>query len=171
MADSTIANLASGSPAQLTDVFPIQRASSTLKISVSDIVPLYAQQTAVVTLTAAQILALGDSTSPTELIAAPTAGHALIVDEIIINYHFVGSAFVVDTGNALGFELASSADTGNVGVNMAGFLDQTADYTQTIICQDVPSAGVGSIDLSSSLSGEPYGVYQAGAVSGGGLPL
>ncbi len=37
MADSTIANLTSGSPAQTADVLPIQRAASTLKLSVSDV--------------------------------------------------------------------------------------------------------------------------------------
>ena len=37
MSDSTIANLTSGSPAQATDVLPIQRASSTLKLQVSDV--------------------------------------------------------------------------------------------------------------------------------------
>jgi hypothetical protein len=37
MADSTIANLPSGSPAQTSDQLPIQRSSSTLKILVSDI--------------------------------------------------------------------------------------------------------------------------------------
>lgn len=37
MSDSTIANLASGSPAQAADVLPIQRGASTLKLAVSDV--------------------------------------------------------------------------------------------------------------------------------------
>lgn len=37
MPDSTIANLPSGSPAQLSDVLPVQRGSSTLNLAVSDI--------------------------------------------------------------------------------------------------------------------------------------
>ncbi len=40
MANSTIANLPSGSPAQPSDQLPIQRGSSTLKILVSDILAL-----------------------------------------------------------------------------------------------------------------------------------
>jgi hypothetical protein len=40
MADSTIANLPSGSPAQTTDQLPIQRSSTTFKILVSDILAL-----------------------------------------------------------------------------------------------------------------------------------
>lgn len=40
MADSTIANLPTGSPAQSSDQLPIQRGSSTLKILVSDILAL-----------------------------------------------------------------------------------------------------------------------------------
>jgi hypothetical protein len=40
MADSTIANLTSGSPAQSTDQVPIQRGSSTLKLTAGDIAAL-----------------------------------------------------------------------------------------------------------------------------------
>lgn len=40
MSNSTIANLTSGSPAQSTDVLPIQRSATTLKLAVSDIVAL-----------------------------------------------------------------------------------------------------------------------------------
>jgi hypothetical protein len=39
MADSTIANLTSGSPAVATDVFPIQRGATTLNLKVSDVSP------------------------------------------------------------------------------------------------------------------------------------
>jgi len=37
MADSTIANLTSGAPAQATDVLPIQRGSANFKLAVSDV--------------------------------------------------------------------------------------------------------------------------------------
>ncbi len=40
MSDSTIANLTSGSPAQAADVLPIQRANSTLKLAISDVLAL-----------------------------------------------------------------------------------------------------------------------------------
>lgn len=75
MADSTIDNLPSGSPAQGTDEFPVQRGGSTLKLTVQDVldqIPASLVKSVTVNLTSDDILAL--ASSPFQILPAQGPG-------------------------------------------------------------------------------------------------
>ncbi len=91
---------------------------------------------AVTTLTAAQVLALGNPT-PVQLVPAPGAGKYINVLAVTFDYHFVSIAYA-----SLGSLEVLSPDSGQpqpwAEISITGFLDQTESTLVTIFNLGVP---------------------------------
>lgn len=123
MADSTIANLPSGSPAQVGDALPIQRSSSTLRLSVQDVLSLGPILVATVALTSAQILNL--NTAPVELVAG-VSGKTIVPVTITLRFNFVTTPYAT-SGGSLQIGVAS-----NLAVLANGPVTSDAILTQSV---------------------------------------
>ena len=101
MANTKISALTSGSPAQLTDLFPISRSGANFSLSVDDILSLSAYRVTV-TLTSAQLLS-DFAAVPLVVIDAPGPNKVIVPIHISWQMH-VGDTYY-QNGSDIGFSL------------------------------------------------------------------